>query len=70
MALGLSLAFVSDLLFAAGASLVTRDPVIVLAYRNGGLADSLAMIAYLFLAFGVLHFQLDAPLFDRMMHSR
>jgi hypothetical protein len=44
---------------------MTRDPAIVLAYRNGGLADSLAMITYLFLAFGVLHFPLDAPLFDR-----
>jgi hypothetical protein len=65
MDLGLSLAFVSDLLFAAGASLVTRNPAVVLAYRNGGLADSLAMITYLFLAFGVLHFPLDAPLFDR-----
>jgi hypothetical protein len=63
LALGLSLAFVADLLFAAGASLLIRDPANVLAYRNGGLADSLAMVAYLFLAFGVLHFPLDAPLF-------
>jgi hypothetical protein len=36
-----------------------------LAYRNGGTADTLAMIAYLFLAFGVLHVPLDTPLFDR-----
>ena len=64
LAVGLLLAFVADLLFAAGASLLTRDPANVLAYRNGGLADTLAMVAYLFLAFGVLHFPLQAPLFD------
>jgi hypothetical protein len=63
MAFGLMLAFVSDLLFAAGASLLTRDPTNVLAYRNGGLADSVDIVAYLFLAFGVLHFPLDVPLF-------
>ena len=61
LAFGLLLAFVADLLFAAGASLLTRDPANVLAYRNGGLADTLAMVGYLFLAFGVLHFPLDAP---------
>jgi hypothetical protein len=65
LAFGLLLAAVSDLLFAVGASLLTRDPASSLAYRNGGPADSLAMVAYLFLAFGVLHFPLDAPLFDR-----
>jgi hypothetical protein len=63
LALGLTLAAVSDLLFAVEASLITRDPVSPLAYRNGGPADTLAMVAYLFLAFGVLHFPLDAPLF-------
>jgi hypothetical protein len=63
MAFGLLLAFVADLLFAAGASLLTRDPGNVLAYRNGGLADSLDIVAYLFLAFGLLHFPLDVPLF-------
>jgi hypothetical protein len=62
MALGLLLAFMADLLFAAGASLLTRDAAHVLAYRNGGLADTLAMVGYLFLAFGVLHFPLDTPL--------
>ena len=51
------------MLFAAGASPLTRDPANVLAYRNGGLADSLGMIADLFLAYGVLHFPLDAPRF-------
>lgn len=65
LASGLLLAAVSDLLFAVGASLLTRDPANVLAYRNGGPADLLAMVAYLFLAFGVLHFPLDTPLFDR-----
>ncbi len=65
LASGLLLAAVSDLLFAVGASLLTRDPATVLAYRNGGPADLLAMVAYLFLAFGVLHFPLDTPLFDR-----
>jgi hypothetical protein len=63
--LGLSLAAVADLLFAVEASIIIRDPASPLAYRNGGPADSLAMVAYLFLAFGVLHFPLDAPLFDR-----
>ena len=62
MAFGLLLAFVADLLFAASASLLVRDPGNILAYRNGGLADTLAMIGYLFLAFGVLHFPLDGPL--------
>jgi hypothetical protein len=50
-------------LFAAGTFPLSRDPANVLAYRNGGLADSLGMIADLFLAFGVLHFALDAPRF-------
>ena len=63
LALGLTLAAVSDLLFAVGASLIEREPAHVLAYRNGGVADLLAMVAYLFLAFGVLHFPLDGPLF-------
>jgi hypothetical protein len=65
LAFGLLLAAVSDLLFAVGASLLTRDPGSPLAYRNGGPADMLAMVAYLFLAFGVLHFPLDGPLFDQ-----
>jgi hypothetical protein len=63
LAFGLLLAFVADLLFAAGASLLTRDPAHVLAYRNGGLADTLAMVGYLFLAFGALQFPLDASHF-------
>jgi hypothetical protein len=52
-------------LFAAGTCPLARDPANILAYRNGGPADLLAMVAYLFLAFGVLHFPLDTPLFDR-----
>jgi hypothetical protein len=48
-------------LFAAGTFPLARDPANVLAYRNGGLADSLGMTAHLFLAFGVLYFPLDAP---------
>jgi hypothetical protein len=50
-------------LFAAGASPLTRDPVNFLAHCNGGLADSLGMIADPFLALGVLHYRLGAPRF-------
>jgi hypothetical protein len=65
LAFGLGLAAVSDLLFAVGASVMDRDPASLLAYRNGGPADMLAMAAYFWLSFGVLHFPLDVPLFNR-----
>ena len=65
IAFGLSLAAVSDLLVAAGSSIGARDPTSVLAYRNGGLADVLALVSYFWLAFGVLHFPLESPLFQQ-----
>jgi hypothetical protein len=70
LALGLTLAAVSSLLFAVEAAMLVREPGNVLAYRNAGLSDLLAMMAYLFLAIGVLHFPLDAPLFDREDENR
>ncbi len=48
--------------FAAGASLLTYDRANVRSYRDGGLADLPAMIGYLFLDFGVLHFPLEVAL--------
>jgi hypothetical protein len=63
LALGLMLTAVADLLVAAGASIGARDPASPLAYRNGGVADVLTLVAYFWLAFGLLHFPLDAPLF-------
>lgn len=65
LAFGLGLACVSDLLFDVGARLFDRDPASFLAYRNGGVADMVAMAAYFWLSFGLLHFPLDAPLYRR-----
>lgn len=63
LAFGLMLTAVADLLVAAGASIGARDPTSPFAYRNGGLADTLTLVAYFWLSFGLLHFPLDAPLF-------
>jgi hypothetical protein len=63
LAFGLLLTAIAELLFVAGVSIGTKQPQHLLAYRNGGLADVLEVSSYFLLAFGVLHFPLDLPLF-------
>jgi hypothetical protein len=60
---GLALAGVAELLFEAGITIMANNPAYPLAYRNGGLADSLAVSAYLLLSLGLLAFPLASPLF-------
>ncbi|MFN8592788.1 MAG: hypothetical protein U0031_15115 [Thermomicrobiales bacterium] len=64
IALGLALATVSDLLFAAANEIGTRDPSSLLAFRNGGVSDLVAMAAYVWLAVGIIH----VPLEDQLFH--
>jgi hypothetical protein len=46
-------------------SRLEREPGHQPAYRNGGPVDLLAMVVYVLLAFSVLYFPLDGPLFER-----
>lgn len=45
---------------------MAREPAHFLAYRNGGPEDVIALMSYFWLAFGVLHFPLDVPLFHEV----
>jgi hypothetical protein len=64
VAAGLAVAGVAELVFAAGATIGLHDPTHPLAYRNGGVADWLAVSSYLLLALGLLNFPLTSLLFD------